>query len=256
MTLSESEIRKYVLAAYRQGFAKSYGDVSTYVATRKPPPHRLEPAEEASFRQVMWELAMQGVVSPRGAEVGELLRGVRLTDYGQACVSQEHVLPHDIDGYLGNLKNCMGQACDGFVLQYAKEALECFHRNNLRAAVVMLGVAAERSLDMLKDAYTQRLDEQERSKAVPKLNARHLRDRFNYLWSRIQKAGMPEELQDRLEGDFWGAFQLIRRSRNDAGHFTVIETDKLTAVACLASFPGFVSTLSKLVVQLKQAEKP
>ena len=248
--MNEQENRKHVFAAYGSSLGKSYGDIRTYVATRKAPPYKLSSAENKLFRDVMWDLAMQGVIAPWGPEIDTLLHGARLTEYGHECIAHEQVLPHDIDGYLTNLRDLMGDEADEMLLQYAEEALECFHRNNLRAAVVLLGVAAERSLELLKGTYLQTLDEKARPKALSKLNDRSLRKRFESLWKRIEEAKIPDELQDKLEGDFWGAFQLIRRSRNEAGHFTPVETDKLTALACLASFPGYIRTLFQLAEHL------
>ena len=249
--MNEQEIRKHVFAAYGSSLCRSYGDIRTYVATRKPPPHELSGAENKIYRKVMWDLAMQGVITPLGPELDTLLHNARLTNYGLECIAQEQVLPHDIDGYLASLRNSMGNETDGTLLQYSEEALECFHRSNLRAAVVMLGVAAERSLELLKYAYLQTLEEKARPKALSKLNDRNLRKRFDNLWKRIRDNTIPEDLEDRLEGDLRGAFQLIRRSRNEAGHFTPVETDKLTALACLASFPGYVRTVFQLVDFLK-----
>ncbi len=250
--LTEREIRKHVFAAYKQSLGKGYGDIRTYVATRKPPPHRLNYKEEATFQKVMWELTLQEVILPTGKGVDALLSGVRLTEYGRKCITQESILPHDMEGYLVNLKDAMSNGPDELIVQYASEALECFHRNNLRAAVVMLGVAAERSLEILKGAYILTLPAEKRQKALSKLNDRNLRNRFDSLWKRIQQAKIPDELQDRLEGDLHGAFELIRRSRNEAGHFTTIETDKLTALACLASFPGFVRTFVSLATYFER----
>ena len=255
MAMLESEIRKHVFDACRQDLVRSQGDVHTYVMTRKPPPYELTTSEEATFRRVMWELALQGVIEPGASEVRALLQGANLTEYGRLCVQQEQTLPHDSEGYLRALKDRVGSKPDDLIMQYTTEALECFHRNNLRAAVVMLGVAAERSLELLKAAYADSLGGDERAKAEQKLNARHLRDRFEYLWKRVREMDLPSDLQDRLEGDFWGAFQLVRKSRNDAGHFTPVETDKLTALACFASFTGFVDTLSRLVERLSATKK-
>jgi hypothetical protein len=251
MKLTKDEIRRHVFAAYKNSPAKAYSDVRTYVETRKPPPYKLSGDEESAFKEIVWELALQGVISPVGKGVEGLFYGARLTEYGRKCVAQERVLPHDIDGYLTNLRDSMGGEPDEMLLQYVKEALDCFHRNNLQAAVVMLGVAAERSLQILKDVHVELLDEDERQKALKKLNNRNLRTRFDALWKRVQKPGIPEDLQDKLEGDFWGTFQLIRRSRNEAGHFTTVETDKLTVLACLASFPGYVRTLFQLLNHLQ-----
>lgn len=253
--MTESEIREHVFAAYKQDLGKDYGAIRTYVARRKPPPYDLKRDEVVAFHRVMWELVLQGVISPTGSRLDSLLHGWRLTDYGRECIAQERILPHDIDGYLANLSDPMGNEPDELILQYAREALECFHRNNLRAAVVMLGVAAERSLEILKDAYVQTLDEEKRQKAFSKLNDRNLRKRFDNLWKRIQQIGIPDELQDRLEGDLRGTFHLIRRSRNEAGHFTTVETNKLTALACLASFPGFVRTAFALAAHLEKDSK-
>jgi hypothetical protein len=251
--LTESDIRKFVFAAYKEKLGKGYDGVKGYVATRKPPPHGLNGKELAAFRKVMWELALEGVISP-GTGADQLLHGARLTEYGCQCITQGRILPHDIEGYLGNLTTAMGDELDELILQYASDALECFHRNNLRAAVVMLGVASERSMEILKNAYVQALVEEKRSKALSKLNDRNLRQRFDNLWKRIQQVKTPDKLHDKLEGDLRGAFQLIRRSRNEAGHFTTIETDKLTALACLASFPGFVRTTFALAAHLRSGK--
>ncbi len=247
MKLTEKEIRQHVLAGYKHSLGKDYNDIATYVRMRKPPPYQFTHEEDKAFGKVMWELALQGVLVPTERGVHGLLGGARLTEYGRECITQEQTLPHDIDGYVANLRASMDEAPDEMLLQYAEEALECFQRDNLRAAVVMLGVAAERSLEILKNAYIKSLDEENREKAESKLKERMLRKRFDNLWRRIHVNTIPEGLQDRMEGDFWGAFQLIRKSRNEAGHFTAVETDKLTALACLASFPGYVRTLFQLV---------
>jgi len=251
--LTESDIRKLVFAAYKYKPGMEYGDAKGYVKTHKPSPLHLNGKELAAFQKIMWELALEGVISP-GTGVEQLLYGARLTEYGRQCISEEQILPHDIDGYLANLKIAMGDELDELILQYTSDALECFHRNNLRAAVVMLGVASERSMEILRDAYVQTLDEEKREKAISKLNHRNLRQRFDNLWTCIQQVETPDELHDKLEGDLRGAFQLIRRSRNKAGHFTTIETDKLTALACLASFPGFVRTTFALAAHLREVK--
>jgi hypothetical protein len=215
MKLTEKQIRQHVLAGYKHSPGKDYGDIENYVRTRKPPPHEFTHDEDKAFGKVMWELALQGVLAPTERGVQGLLGGARLTEYGRVCVAQEQILPHDIDGYMANLRESMDAAPDEILLQYAEEALECFQRDNLRAAVVMLGVAAERSLEILKNAYIKSLDEENHEKAEAKLKERMLRKRFDNLWRRIYVRTIPEALQDRLEGDFWGAFQLIRKSRNE-----------------------------------------
>lgn len=250
MGMLESEIRRHVFDAFRQNLVCSQGDIHTYVTTRTPPPYQLTKSEEEAYRRVMWELAKQGVIEPGPQESRELLQCAQLTEYGKACVLRGEELPHDPEGFLKSFHDAMGGEVDKLSTQYLAEALECFHRGSLRAAAVMLGVAAERSLDCLRAAYTAGLSADSRAKAEKKLNSRHLRDRFEYLWQRVRELDLPADLRDRLEGNFWGTFQLIRRSRNDAGHFTTIEIDKATALACLASFPGFVRTLRELIPHL------
>jgi len=249
--MDKEEVRRHILKAYKESLGKSYGDIRSYVSHRKRPPYRLSPSEDAAFRQVMWGLTLQGVMTPSGKAVDDLLHEAHLTEYGQKCIAEDRTLPHDINGYLAHLRVSMGLEKDDLLIQYAEDALECFHRDNLRAAVVMLGVAAERSLEILKHAFLQTLDQEKRSKANQQLKKHLLRQRFDYLWKRIEQLGIPDDLQDKLEGDFWGAFQLIRRSRNNAGHFTAVATDKLTALACLAAFPGYVRTVFQLIEYLK-----
>ena len=55
--------------------------------------------------EVMWQLVMQGVVTPGMNASNPTLPFFRVTDYGQKVLEAERFVPHDPAGYLEELRN-------------------------------------------------------------------------------------------------------------------------------------------------------
>src|SRR5262245_3178620 len=60
----------------------------------------LQPGDETLLLEVIWSLIIQGILVPGTNDTNPNLPFIRLTEYGQRCVREERLLPHDPDGYL------------------------------------------------------------------------------------------------------------------------------------------------------------
>lgn len=91
-------------------------------------------------------LLNQGIISPgAGGNMGPDLPYFHVTDYGLECLKCNEVLPYDIDGYLRKIRGVEGS--NEWAEFYIKEALQCFNANCFEAAVVMMGLSAEKLLE-------------------------------------------------------------------------------------------------------------
>ena len=63
---------------------------------------------------------------------------------------------------------------------------------------------------------------------------------------------LPSELRDSLGTELTGIFQLVRRTRNDAGHPTGVRIEREEAYALLQLFPTYTKLAYDLVTWLKK----
>jgi len=106
---------------------------------------------ERLILQMFWELAIAGIVFPGKDSNQSGFPWFHVTPYGQRVMAAGEYAPHDRDGYVSLLTRRVPNA-DATVLAYLDESIETFGRGNNVAAMVMLGVAAERVFDLLCDS--------------------------------------------------------------------------------------------------------
>src|SRR3984885_10054298 len=102
--------------------------------------------------EVIWSLIVQGILVPGLDDANQGYPFLRLTEYGQQCVSEDRILPHDPDGYLREFQKLVPNA-DPIVAEYLTESLQCYIHGLHRAAAVMLGGASEQAIFELIDSY-------------------------------------------------------------------------------------------------------
>ncbi len=178
-------------------------------------PHGISESERGIVLEVLWGLIIQGVLVPGTSDGNQGLPFIRLTKYGRDCIQQESIQPHDPDGYLRRLANEV-QKIDPVIVDYTTESLQCFLRGLYRAGAVMLGAASEQAVLLLLDAWAT-------SKVDPKFKeeigrAWSIHRKFEIFKKDLSKDGMPKALSENLCSLLNGVFDLIRNSRNDAGH--------------------------------------
>ena len=220
-------------------------DGEKYVAF--DPPH-LSSRFNVLEGEVLWQLIIQGVITPGKDSPNPSLPWFRITSYGEKVLEEERFLPHDPTGYLDNLgaasKTVVGQVATGYV----EESLRCFTTGCNLASVLLLGVAAEAVFLKLCEVVEHSLKtstEQtafQREKTV-KQKHRWLSDKSDSL-PKVVKDQLPESLDITLNS----LYELIRRQRNELGHpqEQLPDIDRDKAFMFLTLFPTFVTHVEAL----------
>jgi hypothetical protein len=181
----------------------------------------LDRGDAGLINEVIWSLIVQGILVPGLDDSNQLWPFLRLTEYGRQCVAQGYILPHDPDHYLREFREVV-PSIDSVVLEYLTEALQCYLYGINRAAAVMLGGASEQavlllfesSINSVGDPATKTRYEAELGKAQSIYRKYEIYDkRFATVRSLVPKA-----LSDNIDSLLRGVFDLIRNSRNEAGH--------------------------------------
>jgi len=181
----------------------------------------LEHGETALIHEVIWALIIEGILVPGLDDNNPNWPFLRLTEYGERCTQLSQVLPHDPDGYLRDFLAAVPYS-DPVILEYLTEALQCFLRNLNRACAVMLGAASEKAILLLIDSYADSIADPNR-KAQVKVQFEkgtsifRKYETFEKGFASV-KPMMPKSLTDNADSLMRGVFDLIRNSRNDAGH--------------------------------------
>ena len=107
-------------------------------------------------------------------------------------------------------------------MEYLTESLQCYIHGLNRAAAVMLGGASEQAVLLLIDACGNWIaDAQKRTGFQTQVEkSQTIFRKFSVFETHLTAARhkMPKELTDNLDSLLRGIFDLIRSSRNDAGH--------------------------------------
>ena len=179
----------------------------------------------------------------------------RLTEYGKQVVNNTEYQPYDPAGYLGRIKNEI-PAVDEVIIRYMEETLNCFRTNLLLGAAVMIGCAAEKAMLLLIDSFGGTLEEPAKTKYKTEINSRMISRKYNALWKRLQPLlpTLPEQLCDDLHVILDRIFDLIRKTRNDAGHPTGKLIEKETIHAGLLLFPSYCKRVYELIEYFSKQE--
>jgi hypothetical protein len=180
-----------------------------------------EPGEKALISEVVWSLIIEGVLSPGLDDSNLNLPFLHLTEHGRECLQENRFIPHDPEGYLAEFR----QACptrDTVVEQYLTEALQCYLRSLHRAAAIMLGAASEQAVLLLMDAWLASIQDRSRGTTLTGQMAKapSIFRKFDLFQRHLPnyRAALPHELSENIDSLLVSVFDLIRNSRNDAGH--------------------------------------
>jgi hypothetical protein len=181
----------------------------------------LAPGDETLLIEVIWSFITQGILVPGFNDSNQGYPFLRLTEYGKRCVQEEKILPHDPDGYLREFHAAVPNA-DSVVIEYLTEALQCYIHGLNRAAAVMLGAASEQMILLLIESCGHSISDVSASQRFESeyTKASSIFRKFEIFEKRLQavKAKLPKNIAENLDSQLRGVFDLIRSSRNDAGH--------------------------------------
>jgi hypothetical protein len=181
----------------------------------------LERGESSLIHELVWSFIIQGILVPGTNDSNQLWPFLRLTEYGRRCVDENQILPHDPDGYLKDFERAIPSA-DPVIREYLSEALQCFLRDLNRAAAVMLGAASERAVLLLIESYAHSIADLNKKTSVesqvekaPSIFRKY--EIFDKGFAGV-KPKLPKVLAENTDSLLRGVFDLIRNSRNEAGH--------------------------------------
>ncbi len=219
---------------------------------------RLGPDGVPKLHEVVWDLVVQRVLTfssfqAQGLVQAQTWKYLRLTEYGAEVVREQSWSPYDPDGYLRELSvqaPTLSQHCG----MYVAEALQCFRGGCYLATVVMLGAASEGIVLELFRRFAAALRaggvpeaESVESKIDKEQSAYRKYEMFRKHFDELAKPKLPGELSDNLNLQFDGVFNLIRYYRNDAGHPTGTQIDRMSAFTSLTLFVPYCGRVEQLI---------
>ncbi len=201
-------------------------------------------------REVFWQLVHEGILAP-GLDGANLdLPFFRLTDYGRHVIDETDPSPHDPTGYLDAVKRKLSKV-DDTVMAYLTESIGTFTRGSTVAAVLLLGVAAERVFNLVCESMTAALRDPNEASQLKKLLAQFpIKPRLDWMHAKLQSLqkqrlpGVPENSALMITV----LYELLRSQRNEVGHPrekppVVARED---AFANLVVFPSYYRTAEEL----------
>ena len=227
-----------------------YPQVTQYKVVGASSTRYMPREDREKVRQIIWFLILEGVLVPGSDEYNASLPFLRVTDYGRKCLEAGQILPHDPEGYIEKLRQQV-PGIDETIVIYVTEALQTFLRGNFLASAVMLGVASERAILLLIEAFMNSISNPEKRRKIQKKTEQtfSILKRFELFRKNIEplKNVLRNRVADDLEIILDGIFNLIRITRNDAGHPTGKKIDRTQAFANLRLFIPYCKRIYELI---------
>lgn len=212
----------------------------------RPEPHghhdQLSDKYKDQIREIIWGLVIQGIVVPGASTQQASLPFMQITEWGKKCLEDGEYLPHDAGQYISRL-NSQIQGVDKYILLYLQDSLAAFRSGAYLASAVMTGVACERTLLLLRDSVGNALStQQSKTSFASKTKNQQVRRVFDEIWKRLDP--VHEKLaadlgKEDAKAELSGSFDLIRKTRNDAGHPTGRSISREEAHNLLLLFPQY-----------------
>jgi len=189
------------------------------------------------LREITWQLVAEGVLVVGMDNSNESWPFLSLTEYGERYVKDQRATPLDQATFLAQVQKT--GALDDVEQTYVKESLEAFRRNLPNAAAVMIGAASEHVLILLLNtiATADPAESANATKALDRPALTMLRFAEGYLRKRQDK--LPRRLKETLDTTFMGIGNLIRLTRNDAGHPALPTVDRERCFIALQLYPDY-----------------
>jgi hypothetical protein len=199
-------------------------------------------------REVVWELAFQGIIVP-GIDNGQQasLPWFKITEWGKRCLEKGEYLPFDAGMFMERIRKEI-PSLDVVISLYLVESLKCFRNGTYMASAMMVGVAGEQMMLVLRKAVYDALSSPEKKKRFDDEAKGQIKRVYNAVWKKLGpvREQMPERLRESVGVELAGVFELVRKTRNETGHPTGRNIEREESEALLLLFP----TYSKMVYML------
>jgi len=195
--------------------------------------------------EVLWQLIIQGVITPGINAANPALPWFRITDYGQMVLEAERLVPHDSTGYLREIRDTASEVVVETTMAYLEESLRCYTSGCHMASVLLLGVASESVFLKLWEIVGENLTAERDQRDFRALDERYgIVPKHRWLTEKV--AGLSPEarrrLPENLQMTISSLYNLIRQQRNDLGHprEEPPSVDREQAFMFFRIFPTFV----------------
>jgi len=194
------------------------------------------------IREIIWGLVIQGIVIPGASTSQADLPFFQVSPWGKKCLEAGEYLPLDAGQYLARLTEQI-PGVDSGILLYLRESLFAFRSGAYLGSAVMTGVGAERSLLLLRDAVEVAISNSgSRTKFAEKTKGKPVKQTFDEIWKRLDPVhdALATSLhKEDVRAELSGTFDLIRKTRNEAGHPTGRRISREEAHNLLLLFPQY-----------------
>lgn len=264
MAVEYKELRALMLDYLKNHPSGQFDIPSTIKSFYKSKGFDLKEEDLVIVQQIIHELYFEGIfiLGPKIKENTMSISGqfcfplFQLTEYGKHVLESQEYQPHDPDGYLSRLKNEIPKV-DQVIICYLEEALSCYRKNLLLAAAVMIGCAAEKAMLLLIDAYGDSIrDPKHKQDYEKQTKSFMIAHKWKALWKRLEplSPSLPIHLRDDLGTILERVFDLIRTTRNDAGHPTGKKIEKEAIHANLLLFPSYCKRVYGLITHFSSTQ--
>jgi hypothetical protein len=272
---TNEEIRAWVYDSLRQDVKQRQGnpgrptlqlsDVELHVKTKLQEVAEMPSGTQGHFsdiairyqdqiREIVWGLVIQGIVIPGGSSNQPDLPSMQVSEWGKRCLETGEFLPHDAGQYLARLQTQI-PGVDPNLLLYLQESLGAFRAGAYLASAVMTGVAAEKALLVLCAAMEAAFQTQDaRDRFAAKIKGKVIKQVFDEMWKRLDPVHdqLAADLnKEDVRAELSGTFDLIRKTRNDAGHPTGRQISREEAHNLLLLFPQYCRVVYDTINWLK-----
>lgn len=205
--------------------------------------------------EALWGLVGEGLIylDPAGQGNSQANWRWKLSSIGLKAVSGGSWEPRDPEGYLRRLRQLVPDL-DSVVLRYVEEALGAFNARCYLAASVMLGVASEQAFLQLAGTVANALRPDAGKLTAALANPRASQhSRFIEMRKLLEprRSELPRDLADNLTLD--AVSELLRITRNAAGHPTGSSVDEDTARTHLLIAGGYLKRMADLQRHFREA---
>jgi hypothetical protein len=210
----------------------SPGKVGDAWVTGRPGPP-IAPEEERRLtelvRQALWQFVVKGLLVWGLNDTNPNFPFFRVTDWGKEVLTQEKPQPYDPDGFLISFRGAVGKP-DDIVEMYLSESVQTFNVDCFKAAAVMLGCASERLILLFCEEFENAITDQTKKSVFKREIEKRdgVYHKYNVLKERLDHMVSGNKVKGRLAEiirlDLPGVFNLLRRSRDEAGHPTIFES--------------------------------
>ena len=211
---------------------------------------RMPQEDREKVRQIVWELILQGVLTIGLNESNPDFPFLSLTEHGNKVLeSGETGLPYDPDGYLRKLKTEIPNI-DPIIEMYVTESLQAYLKGLMFSSAIALGVASEKAFLLLLETFTNAILDSTTKRRFQRLqDTFRTKHKFDQLRAKLMsiRHTLPRELSEDLESQFDGIFNLIRVTRNDAGHPTGRKIERDDAFVNLRLFIVYCKKIYGLI---------